>query len=88
MKKSIRDAAKSTAAADEKPHEKQSVDELMSEFSGKSETELMRELKSAVCKSRAAGRFDDGEFERSVQTILPLLSEGQKRKLNEIIGKL
>lgn len=80
--------AKKAAEPGEKPREDKNIDELMSEFSGRSEAELMRELKSAVGLSRAAGRFDEDEFNRSVQTILPLLSEGQKKKLGEILGKL
>ena len=70
------------------PDASESVDSLINKYSGMSEDGLMRELLSATGRQKAEGRFDRAALQKNVQTLLPMLDEGQKRKLFEIMKKL
>ncbi|MBQ1520478.1 MAG: hypothetical protein IIZ56_03280 [Clostridia bacterium] len=65
-----------------------STDELIAKYSGMSEDELMRELKSAAGRQKAEGRFDENALKKGMDAIMPMLDDAQKRKLREIVGML
>lgn len=89
MKRSLSSSIRSKQAqsADQPPSEER-VRELMNEYSGMSESELMRELLSVTAKQKAEGSFDAGSLDRGVSTLLPMLNDEQKQKLYGILGKL
>ena len=64
------------------------ADELIKKYSGMSENELMRELKAETDRQRTEGRFDGGAIKKGMEAIMPMLNEGQKQKLKDIIGRL
>ena len=92
MTKSLRKAAQkanemesfenSSAAADS------GVEGLIDRFSGKSEAELMRELKQATSAQKAEGRFDELQLKQGIQAIAPMLNAEQRRRLDDIIKQL
>ena len=61
------------------------VKRMIDERSGKSEEELLDELKSKVNESKSQGKFNDKELNNFKKTVLPFLNEEQKSKLDEII---
>ncbi len=61
------------------------IKRMIDERSGRSEEELMKELKEEVKKSKSEGRFTSGEVDNFKKTVLPFLNEEQKAKLDEII---
>lgn len=61
------------------------IKKMIDDRSGKSEEELMSELKSEVKKSRSQGKFNQNEIDNFKKTVLPFLTEEQKSRLDEII---
>ena len=57
-------------------------------YKGRSEGELMRELKQTVQKDKAAGTLTDKKMENFEKKISPMLNEQQRKKLEEIIKEL
>ncbi len=95
MKRSLRDiAAKGTHASSvisesaEVSNDTSSVDSLISQYSGMSESELMCELSAAVSKQKAEGKFDPESLQRGIEAIAPMLNEEQRRRLYNITGRL
>lgn len=62
------------------------IKKMIDDRSGKSEEELMSELKSEVQKSKSQGRFNQSEIDNFKKTVLPFLTEEQKSRLDEIIN--
>ncbi|MBO4563272.1 MAG: hypothetical protein J5772_06650 [Clostridia bacterium] len=91
MKRSLRDSIAKKEPAEAGPERNnvgRSVNELMNEYSGMSENELMRELIAATSRQKAEGSFDSAALQKGVSTILPMLNEEQKRKLYDILGRI
>lgn len=61
------------------------VSELIDEYSGKSETELMETLKAVVSEQKQNGVFDSVQTEIMIQNIMPMLNEEQAKKFNAIL---
>lgn len=61
------------------------VQKIIDERSGKTEEELMKELKAEVNKSKKEGKFSKEEVQNFKNTVLPFLSAEQKDKLDEIL---
>ncbi len=57
-------------------------------YRGKSEDELMRELKQTVQKDKAAGTLTDKKMENFQKKISPMLNEQQRKKLDKIMKEL
>ena len=57
-------------------------------YRGKSEEELMRELKQTVQKDKASGTLTDKKMENFQKKISPMLNEQQRKKLEKIIKEL
>lgn len=90
MKKSLRETLK-TQTPPEKPTDARSAlsaEELIKEYSGMSENELMRELKEATGRQKAEGVFDADFVKKGMEALAPFLTPEQQRKLNEIVSEL
>ncbi len=61
------------------------IKKMIDDRSGKSEEELMSELKSEVKKSKNQGKFNQDEIDNFKKTVLPFLTDEQKNRLDEII---
>lgn len=61
------------------------IKKMIDDRSGKSEEELMSELKSEVKKSKSQGKFNQDEIDNFKKTVLPFLTDEQKSRLDEII---
>ena len=48
----------------------------------------MRELMALTAKQRSEGTFDPAAVETGIKTIAPMLTEEQRRRLEEITKKL
>ena len=57
-------------------------------YRGRSEDELMRELKQTVQKDKAAGTLTDRKMENFQKKISPMLNEQQRKKLDKIMKEL
>ena len=57
-------------------------------YRGRSEDELMRELKQTVQKDKAAGTLTDKKMENFQNKISPMLNEQQRKKLDKIMKEL
>ena len=57
-------------------------------YRGRSEDELMRELKQTVQKDKAAGTLTDKKMENYQKKISPVLNEQQRKKLDKIMKEL
>ena len=58
------------------------------QYQGKSEGELMRELKKAAAEGKSSGTLSDQKIDRFARQVAPMLNEAQKKKLARIIGEL
>lgn len=61
------------------------VQKIIDERSGKTEEELIKELKAEVNKSKQEGKFSEDDVQKFKNTVLPFLSAEQKDKLDEIL---
>ncbi len=57
-------------------------------YRGRSEDELMRELKQTVQKDKAAGTLTDKKMENFQKKISPMLNDQQRKKLDKIMKEL
>lgn len=57
-------------------------------YRGRSEDELMRELKQTVQKDKAVGTLTDKKMENFQKKISPMLNEQQRKKLDKIMKEL
>lgn len=57
-------------------------------YRGKSEEELMRELKQTVQKDKASGTLTDKKMDNFQKKISPMLNEQQRKKLEKIMKEL
>ena len=64
------------------------VSELVNEYGGKSEAELMSELFRVTAEQKRDGSFDAGAMRRTAESIMPMLTPQQREKLASIIAAL
>lgn len=90
MKKSLRETLKTQTVAEKNRDARAalSADELIKEYSGMSEKELMRELKEVTGRQKAEGVFDADSVKRGMDALAPFLTPEQQKKLNEIVSEL
>lgn len=62
------------------------IDQLIEEYQGKSDDELITELINAIAVQKRNGTFNDAEFTMMVELITPMLSNEQREKLNHILS--
>lgn len=66
----------------------QDVSEMIGKYSGKSESELMSELRRVTSEQKKEGVYDPQSMQTLVQQLAPMLNEEQKRKLQTITSQL
>ena len=94
MKKSLREAAKKEEVrpiSNGNEPENEGIEDIKSiitDYSGKSEAELMHELLRLTAKQKAEGSFDEEAIKAGIESITPLLDQEQRRKLFEITSRL
>lgn len=64
------------------------VKEKLKQYEGKSEEELMSDLLANVEAAKSEGTFSKEALEEFKSRVAPMLSEEQRRRLDEITGKL
>ncbi len=62
--------------------------ELAGQYEGKSEAELMRELRRVTDEQKKDGSFDAEGMRRTAESIMPMLTPGQAEKLRRIMDML
>lgn len=85
------DSKKGFSEKDLTPEQKRQFEAMKntaSRYKGKSEAELMRELKRTVEKDKAAGKLTDSKMDNFSKKISPMLNEQQRKKLNKIMKEL
>lgn len=60
----------------------------LSRYSGKSEEQLMQELRESVQRMKADGTFDPASIDNLYNTAYPLLNEAQRQRMRYIIDML
>ena len=88
MAKSIKNGAKKPQAPSDSPEIRKNVDELMQKYGGRSETELMSELKKVADQQKRSRQFSEAELSAAENSILPSLSDEQPAKLRQILAAL
>lgn len=78
-----------TTFDDNKTTEKRTgFEEEINKFSGKSESELMKELFTLANKNRQEGNLNNGELDAFTDQIAPYLTAEQKARLDMLINQL
>ncbi len=62
------------------------IDQLIEEYQGKSDDELITELINAIAVQKRDGTFNDAELTMMVELISPMLSNEQREKLDHILS--
>ncbi|MBR4636794.1 MAG: hypothetical protein IKO51_10655 [Clostridia bacterium] len=98
MARNLRDMKKSgarpgpqnneTPAAQPTVEQRAGVNELVNEYGGKSEEELMGELFRVTGEQKKNGSFDPAAMRRTAESIMPMLTPEQRNKLMSIIWAL
>ena len=88
MAKSIKNGAKKPQAPSDSPELRKNVDELMQKYGGRSESELMSELKKVTDQQKRSGQFGEAELSAAENSILPYLNEEQQAKLRQILDAI
>lgn len=88
MAKSIKNGAKKPQSPSDSPELRKNVDELMQKYGGRSETELMSELKKVTDQQKRSGQFSEAELSAAENSILPCLNEEQQAKLRQILDAI
>lgn len=64
------------------------IESMMNAYGGKSEAELMAELKRMTEKQKKAGSFDASAMQKTAESIMPMLTSEQQQKLIGIMNML
>lgn len=64
----------------------QNVEQVVSQYAGKSEAEMLAALQSMVNSEKAAGRLSSAKMEYIKNTLLPMLDEAQKKRMLELLS--
>ena len=88
FRKSGAGAGKSGAGFSSADMAKMDAEGIINEYGGKSESELMAELMRVTGEQKQAGTFDPAGMRTMANSLLPMLNEEQKRKLNGILEML
>lgn len=70
------------------PVDTQNVEDMINQRQNRTEKELMDELMANVKKSKAEGRFSESDMLNFKNTVSPMLTSEQKKKLDEILDAL
>ncbi len=64
------------------------VEQVVNQYAGKSEGELISTLQGMVNNERAAGRLDAARIETIKKTLLPMMDEAQRKRMEELLRLL
>lgn len=70
------------------PQDTQNFEDMINQRQNRTEKELMDELMANVKKSKAEGRFSEKDMLNFKNTVSPMLTSEQKKKLDEILDAL
>ena len=73
---------------DTQKQEVEAIKGMAKKYEGKSEGELLRDLKSTVAKGKENGTMTDEKLRSLAHTVEPLLSGAQKEKLRDLMKQL
>ena len=64
------------------------IESMMNAYGGKSETELMDELRRMTERQKKDGSFDASAMQKTADSIMPMLTSEQRQKLIGIMNML
>ena len=64
------------------------IESMMNAYGGKSEAELMDELKRMTDSQKRNGSFDASAMQKTAESIMPMLTSEQRQKLIGIMNML
>ena len=70
------------------PELERDVNDLINRYSGKSDSELMNELKRVTSQQRQSGMLDTAQIDAAANSILPMLNAEQAQKLQSILAQI
>lgn len=74
-----------TSSHQQNNFQKENIENLVNQFQGKSQDELLKTLHSEVAKQKQNGTFDIKKLESSIEMLSPFLSEQQKKNIKELL---
>ena len=72
----------------EKQAEAQQIQEQIAQYEGTSEDELFSALLEQVEQGKRDGSFTEEGLQSFIQSVSPMLTDGQRQKLGEIANKI
>ncbi len=91
MKRSLRNSGQIKDESNLNPDQKKQLEKLKGmakNYEGKSDSEILKDLSSAVKKGKADGSLTDEKIKHIAQSISPMLNSEQKNKLNFLMESL
>ncbi len=64
------------------------INDALNTYRNKSEAELMDTLKAMTDEERKSGNMDDTKLDEIYQMLYPMLSDAQRRKMEQVLGRL
>lgn len=68
--------------------DKKGYEDMINQYSGYSQEELMKELLKVSNEEKQKGNVDNNFFEKVSDTLSPYLSDEQKQNMKDIINKI
>lgn len=70
------------------PSELEKTKKIINQYAGKDETELKKQLLAMTQNGKQKGSLNDQQIDGMAQKLTPMLSAGQRKKLNGLIQML
>ncbi len=70
------------------PSQEQMAKDMLKQYEGKSEDDLMQELFSAAQRGKQDGTFNEEAIKNFVETAGPMLNEEQRQRMNQILSMI
>ncbi len=86
MRKNLTDLCDEAAA--KSAEQAQDMESVLSQYRGKSETELFDALRSMTKEEQENGNLDDCKMEEIYQKLSPMLTAAQRDKMQQVIRRL
>ena len=64
------------------------IQNIVNQYSGKSDNELLSELKRVTGEQKEAGQLDDNTMENVANRLSPMLNAQQRQRLQDVIRQL
>jgi len=88
MPRELRKSKGSRSAPDFSKEEEKNAMDMLKEYDGMSENELMAKLLSSVQKGKQDGTFSEEMLSNFIKQASPMLNEEQRSKMNQITEML